>query len=352
MTRLPASILLFALCAFTSATSSASPADAAPVSRYGGQLQGFDYAFPVRTFDFRSQGQSLQMAYLDVAPTGTANGRTVLLLHGKNFCAGTWESTIRALVADGYRVVAPDQVGFCKSSKPMGYQFSFAQLAANTRALLASLDIPRSVVVGHSMGGMLATRYALQHADATEQLMLVNPIGLEDAKTLGGRWQDVDGWYAAELKTSHDSIRDYQRTVYYGGDWKPDYERWVDMLGGMYAGPDRERVAWNQALASDMVYNQPVLYEFGHVRVPTTLFIGQKDRTAFGKALAPKAIADTLGDYPALGRRAAQAVPGARLVTFDDLGHSPQVEAPSRFEAALLQALQRDTAAATSPASP
>ena len=322
------------------ATAAASTVTDAPTSRYGGQLEGFDYAFPVRQFEFSSQGQPLQMAYLDVAPTGTANGRTVLLLHGKNFCAGTWESTIRALTADGYRVVAPDQIGFCKSSKPMGYQFSFAQLAANTRALLDSLGIARSVVLGHSMGGMLATRYALQHADATEHLVLVNPIGLEDAKALGGRWQDVDAWYAGELKTSHDGIRDYQRTVYYSGDWKPEYERWVDMLGGMYAGADRERVAWNQALASDMVYNQPVLYEFGLIRMPTTLFVGQKDRTAFGKALVPADAAAGMGDYPALGRRTAAAIPGARLVEFDDLGHSPQVEAPARFEAALRDALQ------------
>lgn len=321
-------------------------------SAYGGRLEGFDYAFPVREFKFQSQGQSLVMAYLDVPPSRDANGRTVLLLHGKNFCAGTWESTIRALTAGGYRVIAPDQIGFCKSGKPAMYQFSFAQLAANTRALLQSLGIDSSVVLGHSMGGMLATRYGLQYPDATQQLLLVNPIGLEDTKALSGRWQDVDAWYAGELKTSHASIRAYQQSVYYDGDWKPEYQRWVDMLGGMYTGPDRERVAWNQALASDMVYNQPVLYEFGNIRVPTTLFIGQKDRTAFGKALAPKAIADTLGNYPALGRRAAQDIPGARLVTFDDLGHSPQVEAPSRFEAALLQALQRDTAAATSPASP
>lgn len=334
-------VLLASLVALPCAAAAQLP-DATPAPRYGGRLEGFDYDFPVREFSLQSQGQSLVMAYLDVAPSRNANGRTVVLLHGKNFCAGTWESTIRALAAAGYRVIAPDQIGFCKSTKPAMYQFSFAQLAANTRALLQSLGIDASVVLGHSMGGMLATRYALQYPDATEQLVLVNPIGLEDTKALGGRWQDVNGWYAGELKTTHAGIRDYQQNVYYGGAWKPEYQRWVDMLGGMYAGTERERVAWNQALASDMIYNQPVLYEFGSIRAPTALFIGQKDRTAFGKALAPKAVADTLGDYPALGRRTATAIPGAQLVEFDDLGHSPQVEAPARFETALLRALQGD----------
>lgn len=309
---------------------------------FGPRLEGFEYPHPVRTFAFDSQRQQLEMAYLDVAPTGAANGRSVVLLHGKNFCAATWESTIAALAGAGYRVIAPDQIGFCKSDKPERYQFSFAQLAANTRALLDSLGIERPVVVGHSMGGMLAARYALQYPDAVERLALVNPIGLEDWKALGVPWQDVDAWFAAERRTTFDSIRRYQLDVYYGGQWKPEYTRWVEMLAGLYAGPGGERVAWNQALTSDMVFNQPVVHEFGNIAVPTTLFIGQKDRTAIGRDRAPEALKARLGDYPALGRRAAEAIPRATLVTFDDLGHSPQVEAPARFERALLDALAGD----------
>jgi len=314
------------------------PAHAEALPRHGARLEGFDYPHPVRTFAFASQAQSLEMAYLDVAPAAP-NGRTVVLLHGKNFCAATWESAITALTEAGYRVIAPDQIGFCKSAKPQRYQYSFDQLAANTHALLADLGIRRAVVVGHSMGGMLATRYALQYPQATQQLVLVNPIGLEDWKADGVPWRSIDAWYARELKTSFDTIRDYQRTVYYGGEWKPEYERWVRMLGGMYVGDGRDAVAWSQALTSDMVFNQPVVHEFPRITVPTTLFIGQKDRTAIGKDLASPELAKRLGDYPALGKRAAAAIPGATLVEFDDLGHSPQVEAPARFNTALLDAL-------------
>lgn len=200
------------------------------------------------------------------------------------------------------------------------------------------LSVP-PVIVGHSMGGMLAARYALQHPGAVERLVLVNPIGLEDWKAEGVPWRDAGDWYAGELKTTFDSIRSYQLDVYYHGKWKPEYTPWVEMLAGMYSGPGRERVAWNQALASDMVFNQPVVHEFGDIQVPTTLVIGQKDRTAIGRDRAPDALKAKLGDYPALGRRAAAAIPGAALVEFDDLGHSPQVEAPGRFNAALLEVL-------------
>jgi pimeloyl-ACP methyl ester carboxylesterase len=332
-------MFLFCVLACCLALSVSHAAESTP--RYGAQLEGFDYPYDVKRFAFDSQRQSLSMAYLDVAPKSTPNGRTVVLLHGKNFCAATWESAIEALSSTGYRVVAPDQVGFCKSTKPGHYQFSFAQLAANTQALLKSLGIERATVVGHSMGGMLAARYALQYPAAVEQLTLVNPIGLEDWKAEGVPWRDIQEWYAGELKTDFESIKRYQLAVYYSGQWKPEYDRWVEMLAGMYAGPGKERVAWNQALASDMVFNQPVVYEFPNLKVPTTLFIGQRDRTAIGKDKAPPDVAKRIGNYPALGKRAAAAIPGAVLVEFEDLGHSPQVEDPARFNAALLKALNR-----------
>lgn len=306
---------------------------------YGPQLEGFSYPHPIQRFALNSQGEALSMAFLDVRPSTKANGRTVVLLHGKNFCAATWEATIKALTGAGYRVIAPDQIGFCASTKPEGYQFSFDQLAANTHALLRAQGVERAIVVGHSMGGMLAARYALSYPDAVEKLVLVNPIGLEDWRAAGVPYATIDELFAAEQKTSPASIKAYQQRFYYNGGWKPEYDRWVDMLAGMYAGPGGRIVAWNQAQTSEMVFTQPVVQDFGRIAVPTVLLIGGKDRTAPGANRAPKAVAERLGNYPELGRRAARAIPGAELVEFPELGHSPQVEAPERFHKALLEAL-------------
>ncbi len=301
-------------------------------------LAGFDYGWPVAEATIRSQDQDLKMAYLDVRPD-KPNGRTVVLLHGKNFCAGSWDATIRSLTAAGFRVIAPDQVGFCKSAKPERYQYGLHTLAANTHALLGQLGIERPIVMGHSMGGMLAIRYALQYPGGVSRLLLVNPIGLEDWRAKGVPNATVDQLFAGELKTTADSIRAYQRDTYYVGTWKPEYDRWVEMLASMYAGPGGRTVAWHQALTSDMIFNQPVVHELPRVSVPTILFIGERDNTAIGKPRAPKALAATLGDYSRLGREAADRIPGAKLIAYPDLGHSPQVQAPDRFHTDLLKVL-------------
>ena len=311
---------------------------AADTPHYGPRLEGFDYPYPTKTFTVTSQQQALEMVYMDVKPE-EANGRTVVLMHGKNFCAATWEGTIKVLVDQGYRVIAPDQIGFCKSSKPTQYQFSFQQLASNTRALLDAIDVKKVIVMGHSMGGMLATRFALMYPGQTEQLVMVNPIGLEDWKALGVPYRTVDEWYARDLKTSAEGIHKYQLNTYYAGEWRPEFDRWVDMQAGMFRGEGREQVAWSSALTADMIMSQPVVYEFPLLKVPVLLLIGELDNTALGKDAAPSALQNKLGNYKKLGREIAAQIPNAKLVSFPDLGHSPQIQAPARFHKALLTGL-------------
>jgi pimeloyl-ACP methyl ester carboxylesterase len=306
------------------------------------QLADFSYPYPVQTYAFRSQGQALSMAYMDVQPT-QPNGKTIVLLHGKNFCGASWEETIRSLRDAGYRLVVPDQIGFCKSTKPQAYQFSLHQLAANTRALLASLGIEKPIIMGHSLGGMLAMRYVISFPGETSGLVLVNPIGLEDWKAKGVPFATVDELYEREQKTSFDSVKQYQQSTYYAGEWKPEYDRWVNMLVGMYKGPGGKLVAWDQALTSDMIFSQPVVYELEQISVPTLLMIGLKDNTAIGKDRAPPEIAKTLGDYADLSWEAQQRIKNATLVSFAELGHAPHLQDAEGFNKSLLDQLAQLT---------
>ncbi|WP_420874760.1 alpha/beta fold hydrolase [Pantoea dispersa] len=308
---------------------------------YGEQLEGFHYPHPLQHFTFSSQQQSLSMGYMDVKPAQQANGQTVVLMHGKNFCAATWEDTINALSQQGYRVIAPDQIGFCTSTKPAHYQYSFQQLAQNTHQLLAQLGVEKAVIVGHSTGGMLATRYALMYPQQTQKLVLVNPIGLEDWKAKGAPWRSVDQWYQRELKLDVAGIKKYEQHTYYSGQWKPEYDKWVQMLAGLNKGPGHEKVAWNSALIYDMIFTQPVYYEFKDLKVPTTLMIGTADTTAIGSDIASPAVKAQLGHYNVLGKQVAQLIPGARLIEFPGMGHAPQMEAPAKFNQTLIDDLAR-----------
>ncbi|WP_300380104.1 alpha/beta hydrolase [Henriciella sp.] len=310
-----------------------------PAAQAGPMLADFEYPWPVERHALVSQGQALEMAYLDIRPEAD-NGRTVVLLHGKNFCAAMWEKTARFLLEAGYRVIAPDQIGFCKSSKPQGYQYGLHTLAANTNGLLKELGVEKPVIMGHSMGGMLAARYALQYPDETGALVMLNPIGLEDWRAKGVPEITVDELYESQLKTTREGIKGYQQSTYYVGNWQPRYDRWVDMLWSMYQGEGGNITAWHQALTADMIFNQPVVHEFPAIAVPTLLLIGEKDNTALGKGRASEAVRAQLGNYTELARATEAAIPDATLVTFPELGHSPHVEAPEKFLPALRDGLR------------
>lgn len=306
-----------------------------PTRTFDPELTGYRYPRAVQFYEFQDQAQTLRMAYMYAEPE-SSNSESVLLLHGKNFSGAYWEPTIRELLRKGFRVIAPDQIGFGKSSKPHCYQFTFQALGQNTRALLDLLNVDRVHVVGHSMGGMLATRFALMFPERTEQLALVNPIGLEDWKALGVPYRTVDENYAEELKTTPESIREYERTSYFGGQWKPQYDALIEIPAGWSKDPDYPIVAWDSALTSDMIVTQPVLYEFPLVTTRTLLIIGQRDRTAFAGPWVSENVRATLGNYPVLGRAAARAFQHAKLVEITGVGHLPQIEAFDQCSEALL----------------
>lgn len=302
---------------------------------YDARLSGYEYPHPVQYREFQAQRQPLEMAYMDVAPEGNAtSNHTVLLLHGKNFSGAYWARTIAALTEEGYRVIAPDQIGFGKSSKPINFQYSFHALARFTNALLDEVGAGRITVVGHSMGGMVATRFALMYPDQTEQLVLVNPIGLEDWKRKVP-YRTIDEWYQRELEKTPSGVKNYMRQSYFEGEWKGAYDPLLEIQAGWIRGPDYETIARVSARTYDMIFTQPVLYEFSDLEMPTLLIIGQRDRTALGTGTVPDSVAATMGRYDELDEATAEAIPNSTLVELPGMGHVPHYETFDRFFEAL-----------------
>jgi pimeloyl-ACP methyl ester carboxylesterase len=319
------------------AAAKIQPVAAAPRS-YGPRLEGFDYPFPVHLFREVVQGQSVEMAYMELQ-SQRPNGRTVVLLHGKTFCGASWGDTARVLAADGYRVIVPDQIGFCKSSKPTGFQYSLYGMAQMTADLLRARGVTRAALVGHSLGGMIAVRMAIATPQLIDQMVLVDPLGLADRLAQGVPYLNVDRAAELERRRTPASIKAYETSAYYHGVWRRDYDRWADMLAGLYDGPGRDAVIDAQARTTEMIETQPIAYEFARVTVPTILMIGTLDHNVFGKSWAPSAVADQLPDTATFGDKVAARMRHARFVPLDGLGHVPQIEDPARFQVALIQAL-------------
>ena len=324
-------VLAFALAALLGASPQPPPAEPLAIS-----LEGLPYPYPVQFLPLVVEGQDVRMAYMDVAPSGTPSGKVVVLLHGKNFPGSYWAGTIRALSAAGHRVVVPDQLGFGRSSKP-DVHYTFELLAQNTRKLLDALVVPQAAVVGHSLGGMLAIRFALLHPQSTTRLVLENPIGLEDYREKVP-YPGLDVTYRTMLAPSQDGIARFFRS--YFATWKDEFGTWGDIAWRQTLGGEWPRAARASALTYEMLYSQPVVQDLPRIAVPTLLVIGQADRTTLGRGTLPPEVLATLGRYPELGRRAARAIPGAQLVELEGVGHVPHLEAPDRFHAALLESLR------------
>jgi pimeloyl-ACP methyl ester carboxylesterase len=262
----------------------------------------------------------------------------MVLLHGKNFSGYYWEQVANDLLKRKYRVIIPDQIGFGKSSKPDYYQYSFGQLALNTKLLLDSLNIKKIDIVGHSMGGMLAVTFAVNYVESVNKLILINPIGLEDYSKYVA-FKDVNFFYQNELKTTLEKAINYQKTNYYDGKWSIEYEQLLEPLKGMLAGEDWPVVAWNNALTYGPIFSENIVDRMSQINQETFLIIGTRDKTGPGRGWLKPGVSRELGDYTQLGKSTQKLIKGSTLIELVGLGHMPQYENYPAFIKAFNQAL-------------
>lgn len=299
--------------------------------------QSLNYPSHVDYISLNIEWNKVEMAYMDIPPATTANGETILLLHGKNFNGYYWKHLIPELTNIGYRLVIPDQVGWGKSDKP-SIHYSFHMLALNTKKLLDKLNIDKVHVVGHSMGGMLAIRFSLLFPEKVKKLVLENPIGLEDYRTFVP-YAAVEVQYEKERKATYASYKKYQETYY--TSWKPEYEQYVEAQWAPFNTRDSVRTAMANALTWQMVYEQPVIYELKYIKPPTLLVVGTEDVTVFGKDRLSKEVADQHSKYIRLATEAQKQINNSKLIELKAVGHIPHIEAKDIFVEHVLTFLKK-----------
>ena len=326
------SMLALVIAAVLCAVRPGSAAETVPL---GIGLEGVPYPYPVHYIDLTIEHQPLRMAYMDVAPTAAANGKSVVLLHGKSFSGEYWARTIAMLTGKGYRVVVPDQLGFGKSAKP-DLRYSFDLLAKITKTLLDHLGIGKAAIVGHSFGGMLAVYFARDYPDVTSVLALENPIGLEDYRSAIPP-QPLDQLVATEMAQTPESYRKFLQAFFVG--WPPEAEHYAELFSRLLGSPEYPRLARASALTYQMMFEEPIRSEYPLLRMPVLLVIGQSDRSVFFRRYAAPEAIKPLGHWPELGRAAAKDLPDGKLVEIEGAGHVSHIEKPDQFEAALAEFL-------------
>ena len=291
---------------------------------YDKHLTGYKYFSKVQKYKLISQGLDLEMAYMHL-PSNNKKKGTITLLHGKNFTSSYWKDIALVLNSLGYEVLIPDQIGFGKSSKPLNYQYTFQSLALNTKKLLASLNIGSTQIIAHSMGGMLASRFSLMYPDIVSNLILINPIGLENYLKYV-EYKDIDLFYDKELKLKPENIIKYQKKNYYDGQWIKKYELLASHLIGWINGEDKQLLAKISAKTYDMIFTGPVIEEFKNFKVPVSLIIGTRDRTGPGRNWKKEGVDYELGRYDLLGNRVKKLNNQISIVELRGLGHLPHIE--------------------------
>ena len=286
---------------------------------YGIGLEGFAYPYPVHLLPLVNDGEQLRMAYMDVAPA-QPNGRTVVLLHGRNFPSSYWAPVIKTLNDAGYRVVVPDQIGFGKSSKPSG-ELHFDTLARNTIALLDHLQIAKADIVAHSLGGMLGVRIARAYPDRVAHLVLTAPIGLEDYR-LYVPPTPTEKILENEDKLTADGYRKQLETNY-SLKLPPDQVTpFIDARFNIKGSAEYPR--WLRAFvnSAQMIYREPVVHEIPLITQPTLFIMGADDHNAPGRPNAPEALRPKMGQNAELAKALAAKMPNARAEVIPDTGPS------------------------------
>lgn len=302
----------------------ASPPDEwGPVSP---DLEEIEYPYPVHYLELNRFGQDMRMAYMDVPPAGAGNGQTVVWFHGMNFYGEAYTETINVLREAGFRVVALDQIGFGKSSKPIvPYNFNF--LVSNSKAVLDEIGVDRAAIVGHSMGGMVAARFALHYPEVATHLVLVNQIGLEDAR-LSRPWSDPGDGYNGPIsrQRAYESALRTQQNYY--PDWYPPQLEYVRRSFGHMISGDYPHYAQVRSLLGHMIYIDPVVYDWQHIGTKALVVGGEDDELA--------------EDWGALAAHSAEELQDAALILYPGVGHNPQHSVPDQFHADLIRFLRTD----------
>lgn len=248
---------------------------------------------------------------------GNPAGRPLLLVHGFSSSVQSWEKWTPLLEGD-YRLISVDLPGHGLTRTPAGYDPSIERYADFLDTFMGAIKLDRATVIGSSMGGHAAWELALRHPERVEALVLVGAAGWRDPSAtdrdealifkllrnpvLGPLMRDLD---------NSALVRSGIRATFVNKALVDDamVSRYVDLS----RAPNHRQTLLNITLGF-RTGSSATKERLSAIRVPTLVLHGAQD------ALVPVSGARLFGE----------AIPGARVVIYDKVGHLPQEEMPER----------------------
>ena len=318
-------LVAFALAAFLvrPAASSAQEPPTSPPAGWGPMsinLEDVPYPHPVAYLCFVLEGQDVRMAYMDVPPLGTPNGKSVVLLHGMNFFGEAWTETIEILRKEGYRVVVPDQIGFrpiVEADPALFNQHARREHETSHRSSRHQDDGYRHALDGRDGGKPLRLVISRRRRQSRD-----DQSDWTDRRAEQRPWRETSEVYKAALARDYAEIVRGMRAYYV--KWKPEYMKYVKIHYGWITSGDWPRMAMVRALQQQAIYADPVVDDWPRIKARTLVIGGEKDGA----------------DYPGQARRVAETVQNGQLYVIPSVGHNPQFESPELLYPPLLRFLR------------
>lgn len=251
---------------------------------------------------------------LHVRDTGKVDGQAVVLLHGFGASLHTWEAWAGMLEAE-HRVVRFDLPGFGLTGADPSGNYSDARSVAVVLALLDRLGIVRAVLVGNSMGGRIAWRFAAAHPERVEKLVLMAPDGFAGPGVAYGVAPRVpEMMRVLPFMLPSAMVRATLEPAYV--DKSVMTETMLTRYRDLMLAPGVRQAILDRMAQNVLVHPEPLLRR---IEAPTLLLWGEKD------AMVPFSNA---ADY-------AREIPHVRVAPLEGVGHLPQEEVPARSMAVL-----------------
>jgi pimeloyl-ACP methyl ester carboxylesterase len=242
------------------------------------------------------------------------SGPPLVLIHGHGLDARMWDDQF-ARFAAGYRVVRYDLRGFGKSAPVGDGQYRHADDLA---ALLDDLKIPRAAILGLSLGGSVAIDFALTYPAMTRALITVDAAlgGHPWSEEWSARWKAImHTARAVSVQAANERWLDHP--LFAPASEQPAVAARLRQMIGDYSG-------WHWSNRDPQRgLDPPAAERLREVTAPTLVVLGERD----------------LPDFHAIADRIARDVPDARKIILPGVGHMANMEAPERFNGAVLDFL-------------